>query len=107
MSRTDKDRPWKIRAEDPYESDGLNYWHVYNYPHSCGPRCYYCGWTISHTSLASPPAWYRRLVWHGPERARQRQGLHNMVKEWNSNYYLDDEDFENRQARSCAKYWWW
>ncbi len=131
MSRTDKDRPWLIRAEDPNDRPGPAYfrhscgynWHgqyidcdahvpaAQRYTESIGNQSAayrHCGWVLPYWMFTSSPADYRRAVWHGPERRRERDQLGAMVKEWNANYYLDDDgDFTNRQARHCADAWWW
>lgn len=52
------------------------------------------------------PTWYCREVYHRPERARER-GLRDMAREYNTYGDIEDDDFENRQARNSARWLWW
>lgn len=136
MSRTDKDRPYRVRAADPHEQG--------RYPrHNCGgirrrwqrtveelecdlpdfhdrtprgPRYWLhtvnvCTWDLDHWVFSpygdGPPSWYRNHVWHAPERVRERDHLREAAKAYNAGDDLEDYDFPNFQARSCAKYYYW
>lgn len=52
------------------------------------------------------PRWFVNHLWHGPERVRERDGLRDMVKEFNGNGDLADGDFPGWQARHCAHWSW-
>ena len=107
MSRTDKDRPWQIRAEDRSGAYNGAYFYHCDWTHyregGCGDRC---GWTLPHHHFCHPPHLFRRFVWFGPERRREREGLRAMAKEWNANYYLEDEDFYSPHHRHGAVWDW-
>lgn len=108
VSKTDNTRPWRIRAADPdNQRRGIAYYFHSMWAHDlvgdCDERC---GWTMPHRVLCSPPAWYVHEVWSGPERRRERDGLRAMAKEWNANYWIDDEDFPSYQHRHSAAAWW-
>ena len=123
MSRTDKDRPWQLLALDRWpgsyfrhlcgngrdcdaDVDPLEaFQHAYDRPRPRYVRVLkspQCGWTMPHASFSSPPHWYVRHVWHGPERVRERARLGQMVKEYNATGELADGDFANHQARHGA-----
>lgn len=136
MSRTDKDRPYRVRAADPYEP-GRYAWHMHTprYRHrtvpnadgSCdladfhdraptlgwrgrwnnGPNC---TWELEHWVFSpwggSAPHWYRRIRWHGPERARERADLREAAKLFNAGEDIDGFDFPSPQARHCATWEW-
>lgn len=56
----------------------------------------------------TPPADFRRSIYHGPERRRERDDLLEMAKDYNSNWTLEDDgDFFNRQGRNSARWDWW
>ena len=90
MSRTDKDRPWQIRAADRTVIDDGSYFHHFESAHiregGCGDIC---GWTLPHCTLRHPSHDDVHVVWYGPERSREHRRLRQMAKEWNANYSLD------------------
>lgn len=52
------------------------------------------------------PGWYIDHYWNNPERVRTRDQLRNLAREYNTYGDLEDGDFPNWQARSCAKWSW-
>lgn len=52
------------------------------------------------------PRDYRRDLWFGPERARERDDLRGAAREYNAYGEVDDFDFPNPQARHQASWWW-
>lgn len=68
MSRTDKDRPWRLKREElstfPWDRPGRFSWR--RYVHQFG----------------HPPRWYRHAEWFGPDRARARDEARDAVKEY-------------------------
>lgn len=108
MSRTDKDRPWQIRAADRTASTRhvAYYWHN-TWQHERGGSCNAsCGWTLPHIALSQPPHDYVLSVWSGPERARERVGLSQMAAEYNTYGDLSDGDFANYHHRHSAQWLW-
>ena len=104
MSRTDKDRPYRVRAADPYQPGRYARHSSYRYfwqGSTCGaddgcdlpdyhdrtPEPGYrdsrsghdCTWELEHWVFSpygeGPPRWYRNHVWHAPERVRERDDL--------------------------------
>ena len=115
MSRTDKDRPWQIRAADSTEhcrKGNRAYFRHNEYDHSRYGSCHDgCGWTLPYIVLSQPPRDYVRAVWFGPERARERVGLLALRKERNTYYNVNvedfhEEDFHNKQHRHQAHRLW-
>ncbi len=105
MSRTDKDRPWQIRANDMSDTNNRAYWFHYTYRHENGCNDS-CGWTLPHTVLCHPPSDFIHVVWYGPERARERVHLGRLAAEWNATGELLDPDFANYQHRHRAAWAW-
>lgn len=116
MSRTDKDRPWQIRANDlTGRYNGAYYWHDHWHHERRGGCSDDCGWTLPHCQLSRPPAWYRRHVWHAPERVRERNQLGGYAREYNAGFRPYDGvgedpqydlDFANYQHRHMAHWTW-
>lgn len=52
------------------------------------------------------PTWFVRQRYHRPERARERS-LDEMRREYNIYGDIEDDDFENHQARGSARWMWW
>lgn len=52
------------------------------------------------------PTWFVRVVYHRPERARERR-LNDMAREYNTYGDIEDDDFINRQGRNQARWEWW
>lgn len=115
MSRTDKDRPWLLRANDGHP---LAYFR-----HLCGPRACdaeqdplaqykatqrwpRCGWTLPYIVFVTPPRDYINEVWRGPERRRERDDLRMIAREYNAHGDVDG-DFPNNQHRHGATWTWW
>lgn len=69
------------------------------------PTCTFA-WSFRY---GSPPKWYIDEIFHRPERRRERGQLESMRREFNASGWdaAEDFDFDNRQARSGAKYTWW
>jgi len=53
------------------------------------------------------PHWFVREVWHSPERARERETLGRIRREWNEYGDVEDDDFANYQGRNSARWLWW
>jgi hypothetical protein len=130
MSRTDKDKPWQLRAADGQDGsyirhvcggrvpcdidvDPYDFWkNAYNRT-SPDARHYRvwkapsCGPTVPYAYFVHPPHWYVRHVWTGPERVRERAQLGEMVKEYNAGGDLADGDFANYQHHHGAHWSWW
>jgi|SRR5688572_12707337 hypothetical protein len=62
--------------------------------------------TLKLYGRRNAPRWFRRHVWEGPERTRQRATLGEMAKEYNATGELDDGDFPNYQHRHGAIWDW-
>jgi hypothetical protein len=105
MSRTDKDRPWQIRAADLTDHNNRAYfWHHETHHIREGGCGVYCEWTLPHTVLHQLPSQIVRVLWNGPERQRERTGLRRMALEYNAFGDIDDGDFVNRQHRHGVKW---
>ena len=125
MSKTDKDRPWLIRAADRLDAGSAAYFRHSDYAHARGecdadvdPIERYkagnnfsnyssCGWTLPYSYFVSPPKDFIDEVWNGPERRRERDGLRNMAREYNTYGDLENDDFGNYQHRHNAEWLWW
>jgi len=116
MSRTDKDRPWRIRAEDRIgKYNGAYYYHdSWNHLRhgGCGE---YCGWTLPHCTFRGTPRWFRHEIWDGPERGRERDELRGYAREFNAGHRPYDGvgedpeydfDFPNYQHRHMGHWLW-
>lgn len=118
MSRTDKDRPYWVRSEDPLEPrEEYHYHHDWrgnalecdlDAPAKYKPSLYSnCGYRLRASPYTSgPPAWYRNHVWHDPERVRMRDELGEVRKLANAGEELDDVDVASWQHRHCAIWLW-
>lgn len=150
MSRTDKDRPYRVKVMDPTLSRNEEHDHlpetrfcvtgfktvVTSYPgwdasrevrvgyrHAYDAVCdiddfngerrdwrsHHCGYSLPwHEARyrSSPPAWYRRAVYHAPERTNARDVLRAATKDWNANGDTDIEPV-SRQTRNSAAWLWW
>ena len=99
MSRTDHHRPYRVQVADPlcpyrYRCD---YVAGLAYPDS--------EWAIPYTLMVSPPADYRRAVFHGPQRRAVRDWARDSVRRHRSGMEIEPEP-EGR-ARNSAKWMWW
>ena len=90
MSKTDKDRPWLIRAADRLDAGSAAYFRHSDYAHARGecdadvdPIERYkagnnfsnyssCGWTLPYSYFVSPPTC--TYVGHGPGGGTGRRG---------------------------------
>ena len=124
MSRTDAHTPWWTYCEWYRPAHGLwcNRRYVCNLPErpvrhaGRGPNVTrdLCTWEpiwpayreVRWLTLTPTPHSFIRCVWSGPERARERDRLGRMVKEYNATGELDDGDFPNWQARHGARWLW-
>jgi hypothetical protein len=108
MSRTDKDRPWQIIAQDRYETAGLAYYHHNHYSHSRIGTCDDgCGWTLPYWMFNSPTREQIRVYWNGPERSRERIHLGRLAGEYNAHGDLSDGDFANFQHHHSVEWLIW
>jgi hypothetical protein len=135
MSRTDRDRPYRVRSADPHEPREAVHSHVCrrwrhepDCPHDLGcdlpdyhdrtpdsptdkprwtrPNCY---WRLTYWVFSpyggGPPKWYRDARWHNPERGRVR--AHNV--EWrkvaNAGGDLEDWDLACWATHHEGGYW--
>lgn len=124
MSRTDKDRPYWVKTNDPTLDRDVDHYHHprWRAPNDDGvcdlgptPQARKERWSRScsyslpfhearwHTA---PPGWYVNHVFHAPERVRTRDVLREAAKEWNATHATDLEP-EERQARHSARGMWW
>lgn len=128
MSKTDKDRPYWVRCNDPLEN---RYEH-----HTCGrekrsaygkprediecsidiPQDRARSWWYDHPCvyflhekihrINGVPKWFVDYVWNNPERTRVRDDLRELAKEYNATLDIDDYDFPNYQHRNQALWYW-
>lgn len=107
MSRTDKDRPWQIRAADMTDRNNRAYfWHDERHHIRVGGCGEGCEWTLPHIVLCQAPRDYVHEVWYGPERQRERTGLRQIALEYNAFGDVADGDFANWHHRHCAQWLW-
>jgi hypothetical protein len=71
-------------------------------PTCCRSYTYDYPWT-----RGGAPSSYVHVVWTGPERARERDGLRALAKEFNATGGIEDDDFPNNQHRHGAAWMWW
>ena len=114
MSRTDKDRPYRVLLRDETLHPRVRHDHrfgecnvgVFDYRGQYGAR----EWPMCDLYLPnervydSPPKWFTDHLWNGPERVRVRDKLGEARKLANAGEMDDDFDFPNYQARNGA--WW-
>ncbi len=110
MSRTDKDRPWQIIAQDHTgKYTGAYFWHNDWHHRRYGHCTDSCGWTLPHCRFRTPPHEYCVEVWFGPDRSRERSQLRGYAREYNAGHRPDDEhdyDFANYQHRHMGHWLW-
>lgn len=129
VSRTDKTDPGWLKAVNyaPIHHDHRNgecveetfedaqFWATrrprYSWPKA--PTCTrYFGWRYSHVSRhiygVHAPGDFIRDVWTAPERQRERLGMRDAMRLYNADGEdaLDGYDFENRQHRHGATWYW-
>lgn len=114
MGKTDKDRPYYIRARDigeefhrhadwrgnPLECDLYD-----DHRNDRWQRRNNCGWTLPYCFGGVPSA-YVSLVYHWPQRRQERDACRDAMRDWNANGDTDIEP-EPRQARNSARWMWW
>ena len=83
MSRTDKDRPWWVRADDPLDR--------------------YVGYHPSGTA----PRWYRRARWWGPQRRVSRVVGRRLANEHNTFGEVNDERAPAGEHHRHRAEWTW
>lgn len=127
MSRTDKDAPWWL-ADEYYERHHFRChnshylgtkWHTCDLPNNPGrPHHTKCRWfptfagvrTNSYWKWAlgkgSPPRWFNRHVWYGPQRRQERTILGEAKKDYNANGDTDIE-MANVNHRHNGYWLWW
>jgi hypothetical protein len=110
VSRTDKDRPRQLRAEDLTGTYNAAYHHHdIRHHHRDGGCGEHCGWTLPQHVLCSAPRWFRHAVWAGPQRRRERDQLRGYAREYNAGHRPDDEhdfDVTNHHHRHLAAWLW-
>ena|SRR5690242_167547 len=122
MSKTDKDKPWWMRAEKYRE---VHHWKciVGREPCSLPPFLYSgqahynrrftaCFWDAvddyrrSWWGQGSAPQWFNDHVWHNPERVRVRDTARQIIQDYNANGATDME-IANFQHRHNASWLYW
>jgi hypothetical protein len=110
MSRTDKDRPnWVVRHVEnhPIQHDHrhgecvkqtLAHGRTRDPRATCEPA-YGDGTERRPHGVIGPGAEEIHQLYHVPERRRERDELHRLLRAWNAGDALDDHDFANHQAR--------
>ena len=107
MSKTDKDRPYRIRARDI----GTEYHRHADWrgnPLECDMGTLgrsNCGWTLPYT-FGGVPSWYVTMVYHRPDRRQERDACENARRDWNANRDTDIEPLP-QQGRNSARWLWW
>ena len=119
MSRTDKDRPLRVKVRDTtlrrYEDHDhrngecdLSEWLA---DYSDGPWNRFGGCDMNLVSTKwfdEPTRQDRRDGWYGPIRRRDREDANRMRKEYNSSGTVDDEVWLPRHHRhNCFNGGWW
>lgn len=95
MSRTDKDRPYKVRKEDPAEKQ--RYWaQAYGDPESRWYKA--ASWELHIYPACRPPKDVKRAVWKA-QRARDRSW------ERTAAFFPDDEPPDARTRHSLLWRW--
>lgn len=117
MARTDKDRPYWVRADDPLEYREEDHHHISwrGEPLVCDihlsakdkqNRYTNCGYWLPYSIYrGGPPAWFRRARWHGPERRRELTELGELAKLFRGGD-LENLDFANFQHHHGAAREW-
>lgn len=116
MSKTDKDLPtWvKRRREGWIEHDHRDGVCIMQTDGEARPTCGFVADRRYDPRYSRVPRGWVRQVWHGPERARERDDLRDAVRRSNADLcggadlenVLDDFDFPCPQARHSATYLW-
>jgi len=72
-------------------------------PATCTPA-----WKVgSYYTYGGVPSWFVRTIYHSPERRREREDLRAMAREYNAYGDIEDDDFDNHQARNSCRWTWW
>ncbi len=113
MGKTDKDKPYQIRAREiGREFHRHEDWQ--SNPQECdidsADRHRFtwrnnCGWTLPYT-FGGVPSDYVSIVYHRPQRRQERDACRAAMRDWNAN---GDTEFEPEpiQARNSARWLWW
>lgn len=123
MARTDKDRPYWVRAADSTENRVQHHQHhswrggtrdcdfkenEYARPsRSYSNNCGWILWSPNYWYTTSVPKWFIDHVSNNPERVRVRDDLRNMAREYNAHNDIEDDDFPNNQHHHGASWWYW
>jgi hypothetical protein len=135
MSRTDRDRPYRVRSADPHEPRVAVHSHVCRRwlhepdcpveltcdlpdshdrtpePPRRWPSPTSCYWALAHwvyspyRGVGGVPKWYRDSTWNNPERVRERDSLGDARKRWNAGDDLEDFDFACWARHREGGYW--
>lgn len=122
MSRTDKDRPYWVRANDRKDRQyrGIRHIHAtYRELHDCDEHVsvssadYRDTWCTPHLSFytyVTSQRSYHARIWYRQERAAQRDILRGLTRAANGGWIEDAEDtIDNRQTHVGSYYhggWW-
>lgn len=106
MSRTDKDRPYWVRQNDPTEDRVEYHNHVaprwrtmYAWDGTChvdepitreNRRSFSCGYYLRDRYHWTPKREDRRLYYYKPLRSRERDTLGKAAKQYNAGYEVDE-----------------
>ena len=122
MSRTDKDRPYWVRANDRTDRQysGSNpHYHLMHARGECDEhpvesaydhRNTYCASHLTFHTYVTPQRSYHARIWYRQERAAQRDILRGLTRAANGGWIEDAEDtIDNRQTHVGSYYhggWW-
>lgn len=121
MSRTDKDRPYWVRSNDPTDpqSTGVSHYHRLHARGECDEhvvtdqhdhRNTYCASHLTFHTYTTSPRSYHARIWYRQERAAQRVIKRTLTRAANSGWLDDAEDMiDNRQTHVGSYYhggWW-
>ncbi|MBC9704519.1 MAG: hypothetical protein H9W81_05820 [Enterococcus sp.] len=117
MSRTFKDRPYWVRANDPQQDRYAYHNHIYvdecpideKYTSNFGSYSRACGYALPWTYYRNDtPKKVRNTSYWIPLRTDERKVLNNLTRDYNT-YGEIDEDFflqeHHRHARYGGGYW--
>jgi hypothetical protein len=124
MSRTDKDRPYWVRTNDPREDRVEHHNHVaprwrtmYAWDGEChidepstreNRRSYSCGFNLRYKRYWNPKKEDRRLYYYKPLRSRERDTLGKAAKQYNAGNEVDEDIVlpeSHRHAMFPGGYW--
>lgn len=125
MSRTDKDRPYWVRTNDPTEDRVPHHDHIPRWwrrkrlvwdgechlddPVNHGTRFdHACGYHLRFDRYWNPKREDRRLYYYKPLRSRERDTLGKAAKQYNAGYEVDEDIVLPESHRHCmfpGGYW--